>query len=137
MTRAKQNLVIHHNSNLFDRFQGEGLVSIVDQENYQLPGKISMQLSFSDINLGFFEYRQSQINRLVPGDVLVIKDEGCANNSGDIVLKFSKKFNETISQLKDQGYHLKNARINFIIYWKDPDKEKESKVILPELDFEK
>lgn len=137
MTRAKQNLCIHHNSNYFDEFQVEGLVSIVDQESYQPPDKITMQLSFTDVNLGFFEYRQSQINRLIPGDVLVVKDEGCGNNSGDIVLKFSKKFNDTISQLKDQGYILKNARINFILYWKDPEKEKESKVILPELDFEK
>ncbi len=137
MTRAKHNLFIHHNSNYFDSFQADGLVSLVDRKNYESPEKITMQLSFSDVNLGFFEYRQSQINSLVPGDLLVIKDEGCANNSGDIVLKFAKKFNETISQLKDQGYHLKNARINFILYWKDPEKEKESKVILPELDFEK
>ncbi len=137
MTRAKQNLFIHHNSNFFDTLQADGLVSLVDHENYDSPDKITMQPSFSDVNLGFFEYRQSQINRLVPGDVLIIKDEGCTNNSGDIVLKFSKKFNETISQLRDQEYQLKNARINFILYWKDPEKEKESKVILPELDFEK
>ncbi|NMB93978.1 MAG: RecQ family ATP-dependent DNA helicase [Flexilinea flocculi] len=137
MTRAKQNLIIHHNSNFFDRFQTEGLVSIVENENYQPPEKITMQLSFNDVNLGFFEYRQSQINNLIPGNILVVKDEGCANNNGDTVLKFSKKFNETIAQLKGQEYTLKNARINFIVYWKDPEKEKEYKVILPELDFEK
>ena len=96
-----------------------------------------MQLSFNDVNLGFFEYRQSQINNLIPGNILVVKDEGCANNNGVTVLKFSKKFNETIAQLKGQEYTLKNARINFIVYWKDPEKEKEYKVILPELDFEK
>jgi ATP-dependent DNA helicase RecQ len=137
MTRAKQNLCIHHNSNYFDNFKVDGLVAIDDQETYQSPNKISMQLSFTDINLGFFEYRKSQINRLVPGEILMIKDEGCADSSGNIVLKFSKKFNETISHLKDQGYLLKSARINFILFWKDTEKEKESKVILPELDFEK
>jgi ATP-dependent DNA helicase RecQ len=137
MTRAKQNLVIHHNNGLFDKIKVEDLISIVDENSYQPPDKLSMQLSFIDVNLGFFEYRQSQINRLVPGDILIIKEEGCTNNSGDIVLKFSKKFNETISELKEQGYHLKYARINFILYWKDSDKEKESKVILPELDFER
>lgn len=137
MTRARQNLFIHHNSNFFDTFQADGLVSLVDCENYELPEKITMQLSFSDVNLGFFEYRQFQINSLIPGDILCIKDEGLSDNTGDIVLKFSKKFNEIISQLKDQGYHLQKARINFIVYWKDSDKEKESKIILPELDFEK
>jgi ATP-dependent DNA helicase RecQ len=137
MTRAKVNLIIHHNSNFFDSFKIDGQVAIVDQEIYQPPDEISMQLSFTDINLGFFEYRQSQINRLIPGNILIIKDEGCANNSGDIVLKFSKKFNETISQLKDQGYHLKNAKINFILFWKDPEKGNEFKIILPELNFVK
>lgn len=44
---------------------------------------------------------------------------------------------DTISHLKDQGYQLTTARINFILYWKDPEKEKEFMVILPELDFEK
>ena len=137
MTRAKQNLFIHHNSNFFDNFKAEGLVSIVDVNSYLPPEKLSMQLSFVDVNLGFFEYRQSQINRLVPGDILISMDEGCANSSGDIVLKFSKKFNETISHLKDQGYQLTTARINFILFWKGPEKEKEFMVILPELDFEK
>ncbi len=137
ITRARQNLFIHHNSYSFDRFQADGLVLIVDRKSYQPPEHISMQLSYSDVNLGYFEYRQSQINRLVPGVHLVIKDGGCANNSGDIVLKFSKKFNDTISWLEDQGYHLKNARINFILFWKDPEKESEVKIILPELDFEK
>ena len=72
MTRAKQNLFIHHNSNFFDRFQAEGLVSIVDQESYQPPEKISMQLSYTDVNLGYFEYRQYQINGLIAGDNLIM-----------------------------------------------------------------
>ena len=96
-----------------------------------------MQLSFTEVNLGFFEYRQSQINSLVAGESLNINDEGCTNSTGDVVLRFSKKFCEKISQLEEQGYHLKTARINFILYWKDPEKEKESKIILPELDFER
>ena len=81
--------------------------------------------------------RKSHIYSLIPGDILGIKDEGLTNNAGYIILKFSKKFNEIISQFKDQGYHLQKVRINFIVYWKDSDKEKESKIILPELDFEK
>ena len=96
-----------------------------------------MQLTYSDVNLGYFEYRQNQINRLNSGDNLIIGNDGCTNIYGDMVLKFSKKFNETITQLKGHGYHLKNARINFILFWKDPDKDHEFKIILPELDLEK
>jgi hypothetical protein len=39
--------------------------------------------------------------------------------------------------LKQSGYSLKSANVNFIIYWKDPDKEREFKIILPEVSFEK
>lgn len=106
MTRAKQNLSIHHNSNFFVNFKAEGLVSIVDEKSYQPHDKLSMQLSFSDIFLGYFENRQYQINRLIPGDNLVNGNDGCTNSSGDKVLKFSRKFQETIVQLE-------GARISF------------------------
>jgi ATP-dependent DNA helicase RecQ len=96
-----------------------------------------MQLTYQDVFLGYFVNRQYQINRLIPGDNLKIGKEGCTNNNDEIVLKFSKKFNETIIQLKEQGYHLKNVKVNFIIFWKDPEKEKEHMIILPELDFER
>ena len=61
-----------------------------------------MQLSFSDVFLGYFENRQYQINRLIPGDNLIIGNDGCSNKNGDIVLKFSKKFNETISNYRNK-----------------------------------
>jgi ATP-dependent DNA helicase RecQ len=137
MTRAKQNLSIHHNSDFFANMQADNLVSLVDEKNYGPPDKLSMQLSFSDVFLGYFENRQNQINRLVPGDNLIISSNGCTNSNGDVVLKFSKKFQETIVQLEHLGYHLKNVKVNFIILWKDPEKEKEFKIILPELCFER
>ncbi len=135
ITRAKRNLYIHYNNNFFDNIKSEGLVSTVEDKRYPPPDQISIQLSFSDVYLGYFEYRQYQINKLIPGDKLIIGNDGCSNESRDKVLKFSKRFNDTISQLKDQGYQLTNARINFIIFWKDPEKEEEFKIILPELDF--
>ena len=93
-----------------------------------------MDLSFY-LNFGCLSHKTG--NRLISGDNLVIGNNGCITIKGDVVLKFSKNFNETISRLKDQGYHLKNARINFILFWKDSEKETELKIILPELDFEK
>jgi hypothetical protein len=50
---------------------------------------------------------------------------------------FSRIFQETIIQLVEQGYHLKNVKVSFIIFWKDPEKENEFKVILPELNIER
>jgi ATP-dependent DNA helicase RecQ len=137
MTRAKKNLFIHHNSNFFNSFEADNMVSLVDAKSYQPPDKLSMHLSFSDVFLGYFENRQYQINRLIPGDNLIIGNDGCTNPNGDVVLKFFRKFLETIIQLQEQGYHLTNAKVNFIIFWKDPEQENEFKIILPELNFEK
>jgi ATP-dependent DNA helicase RecQ len=137
MTRAKNNLSIHYNGSIFDNFKAENLFAIIDEDNYQPPDNLTMQLSFSDVFLGFFERRQYQVNRLIPGDKLIIINGGCTNTNGEEVIRFSRKFNEIIEGLNQSGYFLKSANVNFIIYWKDPDKEREVKIILPELNFEK
>jgi ATP-dependent DNA helicase RecQ len=137
MTRAKTNLCIHYNGTFLDNFSVDDLFSTVDRNTYSLPGMLTMQLSHTDVNLGFFEYRQYQISRLIPGDTLIIGVDGCTNSSGDIVLKFSRKFHDTITQLDHQGFHLQKVKINFIVYWQDTDKETEFRIILPEVDFEK
>ena len=39
-----------------------------------------------------------------------------------------------LGQLKQDGYVLSEARVNFIVYWTD-EKEKDVKIVLPELGF--
>jgi ATP-dependent DNA helicase RecQ len=71
------------------------------------------------------------------GDSLTIKELGCANSNGDLVLKFSKKFLETMERIERNGYELKSAKVNFVVYWQNEETKKEVKIILPELYFEK
>jgi len=52
-------------------------------------------------------------------------------------LKFSKQFLSTIETQKQKGFHLKQAKVSFIVYWKKEDAAQESKIILPELIFER
>ena len=137
MTRAKSNLCIHYNGSIFDNYKAENLISLVDDNTYQPPDRVTMQLSFRDVFLGFFEKRQDQVNRLIPGDDLLITKTGCTNKKGEEVLRFSKKFNETIEEQNKSGYFLKSANVNFIVYWKDQESEQEFKIILPEVSFEK
>jgi len=66
-----------------------------------------------------------------------INDEGCINEKGEQVLKFSKHFLDRIDQFKQKGFILKEASVNFIVYWMDQDKMKEYKIILPEVIFSK
>jgi len=76
-------------------------------------------------------------SQLTSGDTLTISSDGCTNAKGQSVLKFSRQFLNTIETQKQEGYHLKQAKVNFIVYWKKEDAAQESKVILPELIFER
>ncbi len=77
------------------------------------------------------------IEELLSGDVLIINEDGCSNAKGESLLKFSKQFLATIASVQQEGYQLKEAKVNFIVYWKKPDTDIELKIILPELYFER
>jgi len=137
MTRAKQNLVIHYNGNFLSSIKTDGLSYVEDETSYQPPEKLTMHLSFSDVNLGYFEFIQNRISKVISGDTLIANNQGCLNSKGELVLKFSKSYLKNIANIKEQGYQVKNATVNFIIYWKDSDRETECLILLPELCFEK
>ncbi len=137
MTRAKRNLTIHLNGNYLDNLTTENLELISDREEHLPPQQLAMHLSFKDVWLDYFINRQHLISQLTSGDSLTINGDECTNAKGQSVLKFSKQFLNTIESVKQKGYHLKEAKVNFIVYWKKEDAENESKIILPELYFER
>ncbi|MEC4049128.1 RecQ family ATP-dependent DNA helicase [Flavobacterium sp. SUN046] len=137
MTRAKQNLTIHLNGNYLDNLKTEGLETIVNNDTFQPPNKLVLHLSHRDLYLGYFEYVQHRLNGLISGDSIIVCDEGCKNNKGELILKFSKLCLDKISENKQKGFILKEAKINFIVYWTNDEKKIEVKIILPELLFQK
>jgi ATP-dependent DNA helicase RecQ len=137
MTRAKQNLTIHLNGNYLDYIKTEGLERIENNKTFKPPNDLVLHLSHRDLYLGYFEYAQRRINELTSGDSLIICDEGCKNNKGELVLKFSRSFLEKLSEIKQSGFQLKEAKVNFIVHWTNDDKKIEVKIVLPELHFDK
>jgi ATP-dependent DNA helicase RecQ len=137
MTRAKQNLTIHLNSNFLNNFSAENLERIDDREIYTSPKELAMQLTHEHVQLGYFEFIQRRADNLLSGESIKTTADGCANSRDELVLKFSKKFHEIIDTQAKRGYKLKNAKVNFIVYWKNEDAEKEVKIILPEVYFER
>lgn len=137
MTRAKIKLTIHLNGNYLDKIKTDGLERTENNSIFQRPNGLALHLSHRDLNLGYFEYIQNRINTLTSGDLIIISDEGCKNEKGELVLKFSKKFFEKLSEIKKNGFELKEAKVNFIVHWQAEDKKQEVKIILPELQFEK
>jgi ATP-dependent DNA helicase RecQ len=66
-----------------------------------------------------------------------LKGDECLNSKGQSVLKFSMQFVRQIESMKERNYELKSAEVNFIVYWLKEGEEKEVKIILPELYFER
>ncbi|MFM9951732.1 MAG: RecQ family ATP-dependent DNA helicase [Saprospiraceae bacterium] len=137
MTRAKQHLTIHLNSNFLDNLTAENLERVEDGEIYLPPNEIAMHLTYKDVWLDYFIHRQHLISQLTCGDTLIVNGAECLNSSRQSVLKFSQSFVSQIEAMKARNYELKSAKVNFIVYWLKEGAEKEAKIILPELYFER
>jgi ATP-dependent DNA helicase RecQ len=138
MTRAKQRLTIHLNSNLLDNFRPvENMERLVDSGDYNQPAEIAMQLTHRDVWLGYFVRKQSTVSQLMSGDSLILNDEGCSDSKRQPVLKFSNRLLKQLESMKSANYVMKSAKVNFIVYWLDEETQQEVKIVLPELWFEK
>lgn len=137
MTRAKQTLTIHLNSNFLNHISAKNMERIEDTGIYLPPNEIAIHLTHKDVWLDYFQDKQYLISQLTSGDILIVDENGCSNSEGQSVLKYSKQFARQIENMKEKNYVLKSAKVNFIIYWLKEDTDQEIKIILPELYFEK
>ena len=137
MTRAKRNLTLHTNSNFFNNITVNNLELINNKEIHLPPKELAMLLSLKDVWLDYFINRQIHISKLTSGDTLILKEFECTDQHNNSILKFSQQFTKQIENLKEKNYNLKSAKVNFILYWKKEDAKKETKIVLPELHFER
>jgi ATP-dependent DNA helicase RecQ len=110
---------------------------IPDREIHSPPVEMAMHPGFRDVWLDYFISRQHLVKKLTSGDTLIVNGEECLNVEGQSVLRFSQLFVKQLSELKDKGYELKSAKVNFIVHWTKEETGKEVKIILPELFFER
>jgi len=136
MTRAKRNLAIHLNGDYLENIIAENLVRVDDKETHLPPNELAIHLAFKDVWLDYFITRQHIVSQLTSGDALTINGDECINSKGQSVLKFSKQFLNIIETQKQKGYHLKKAKVNFIVFWKKEGSEQEFLIILPALQFD-
>lgn len=115
MTRAKQSLTIHLNSGFMDNLLAECLERVEDTLVYLPPNELVMQLTHKDVKLGYFSYKQYLISQLVSGDELILNGEECQNQKKQPVLKFSNKCIRQLDEMKEKGFELKKAKVNFCL----------------------
>lgn len=140
ITRAKSELYIHCNTNIFDDIKGDFLTKINDSKNYPEPEEIVLQLSHRDVFLDYFKDKQQWIRAVKSGDSLymegkyfyIIKTGERIN-----IAKISQAFSEKLYLFLDRGYRIKSVKVQFCVYWKGKTDELESLILLPEIYLEK
>jgi ATP-dependent DNA helicase RecQ len=141
ITRAKSQLVIHTNENIFKDFNNTKIELIKDDNQYLTPNEIMLYLSHRDIDLGFSKLDgvSKSISNLMAGDKLFLSEDktGLLSKNKKWVVKFSASFKEKINRWVNNGYTCDEASINYIVYWIDKDDNKECKVVLPVMKMSK
>lgn len=135
MTRAKESLYIHCNTDIFNKYSVDGVVKREDVTQYDEPLEISLQLTHRDVVLNFFKDKKKVILGLRSGDELKVTD--CfllaeINGRSICVAKFSSRFEKKLNDLIKKGYNPVSAQVGFIVAWRDEEDE-ESAVLLPTL----
>lgn len=137
ITRAKTNVQIHYTGIFLKAVLNPSVMYTKDPAVYDDPRLISTALTLKDVVLGFFADKQSQMEHLFSGAMLSFYDAGLCTTRNQRLLLFSKAFKAKLEEYRQKGYKPVAARVGFIVYWKDRVTELESKVILPELEFER
>jgi ATP-dependent DNA helicase RecQ len=137
ITRAKQNLTVHLNTNHFDNVNAGDIEIIEDYKVYLPPAQLAMHLTHKDVWLDYFSRTQRQVLALTAGDELIISDDECLNQNEQPVLKFSKPFMKTLETMAARNYKLMGAKVNFIVYWRGENTQQELCIVLPKLYFER
>jgi ATP-dependent DNA helicase RecQ len=137
ITRAKSNLTIHLKGQYLNNIRVENLLQFENRAQNTLPEKLAMQLSHRDVWLGYFTGRQHIVDNLKSGDILRYKNGMWLTDGGQSVLCSSKKFNEQLERILENGYEPQSGKVNFIVFWRGEAEEQEIKIVLPELHFER
>ena len=135
MTRAKQKLSIHLNGTYLRAISVESMEYNYDNNVYAPPDLLIVHLTHKDIWLDFFISKQHLVSNLKSGDVLAVNREGCLDQKGNLIVKFSKAFQEKITSYENKGYQLSGSVVNYVVYWQKKDTDLDIKIILPEITF--
>ena len=146
-SRAKQSLQIHCNSTFFDNFNLKNTTIIPFEGKTEQPNYFEIVLGHKDIYLSSQKFYKTinRIKSLKSGDNLkmdTIKFPnnigiGLANTEGNVIL-FSRSFiNSKYDSFINAGYELTIGNVEYIVYWYDNKEDKEYKIVLPKVRFDK
>ena len=133
MTRAKQQLYIHCNTDIFTSKETGSIDYKYDRVPYPIPEEITMQLTHRDVFLDYFKDKKKVILGLQCGDSLFFDNGYLRLQNGTVVASLSKQKRAELADWAEKGYSVQSAKVNYIVAWKGKDDVVETAVILPEL----
>jgi Superfamily I DNA and RNA helicases len=136
MTRAKENLYINCNTDLFSSYHIQGIQQSDDNEEYSVPNEITLQLTHKDVVLDFFKNKKEIIHKLRSGMKLNMEGEYLSaelDNWTVRIAKLSKARVDELTKLEQKGYVVSAADVRFVVAWKNEDCTEEIAVVLPSL----
>ena len=134
ITRAKTNLIIHTNNKDISQIKAPNSTYYEDLTERKEPPIIAIQLTLSDVNLGYFKYTQVGVQKLTSGDELIFDGKVFIFGENKI-LQTSKKMNEKLEEFRQRGYHLLKATVSHLVYWYNEEDDTMYLTVLPEFTF--
>jgi len=117
ITRAKQNLYIHCNTDVFTNMVKHNIEYNYDFTTYPTPEEITLQLTHRDVYLDFFKDKKKTILQLRSGMPLLFDNSYLKILSGEKVALISKQKRCEIKEWYEKGYQVQSAKINYIVAW--------------------
>lgn len=128
-TRAKERLFIHTDDSVFDHMPAD--VHHNSKQPYGLPDEIVLQLSYKDVNLGFFKPLKNEILELRAGRALRFEDNYLFDDQlNKPVAQLSQKMQGELSLWVEKGYAVTSASIRFVVAWRPKAEPQEEYAVL-------
>lgn len=138
ITRAKNYLGVFYNNGFLDQFEADMVKLLRDNTVYHQVNRMIMQFSHKDVVLDFFKGKESTMLQLQSGMKLQVASDGlyCTiDGRNEKVLIFSKKCKNEIYNIEKMGFRITEAKVRFVVGWKDQETGKQHVIILPDLIF--
>ena len=147
LSRAKETLEIHTNSDCFDQLV-TSCPMVRDSREFDEPEFYDVVLTLRDINLKSVKYEKASkiIGSLYTDDELVTSNIkfrtgeglGLGRTANENVLLFSNDFlSRKWSVFYKRGYEMIRAKVEYRVTWFDSKENKEYEVLLPKIRFKR
>lgn len=135
MTRAKDELYIVYNTNVFDSFKGGDVHFMIDSDSYGEANEATLQLSHRDVYLDFFKTVTDNVGKLSSGDELYLENGALYSDREKryCAIRLSKKANTDINNLVSKGFKVYKAEVRNMVYWQGKEDSEECLIVLPNI----